>query len=94
MPNRLKVRLEYRPCSCAAYVQPQVILRDAEGVLQSAPAQQIDLKVAHFDYPEIAAARVREIVTDEDKTSSVHHSGLHVSAAWIDGVRFPETGEI
>ena len=89
----VKVKLEYRPCTCTAYVQDPVILKDAEGILRTASDATSTAGVAHFDFPEVAAARVRDNIKD-GVGGNVHFQGLHVSAAWIDGERFPATGDL
>lgn len=89
----MTVRLEYRPCSCSAYVQDQVVTRDDDGMLTTNTKVQQTHSVVHFDFPEVAAARVRDNVKD-GVHGNVHHQGLHVAAAWIGDVRYPEEGEL
>lgn len=81
------VELHYAPCVCSPESQPRHVVRDADGVLHEVRTATATPHVEFFDQIHVAAARFRQLV-NEGKPHAVHHRGLHVVAATIDGVRW------
>lgn len=71
-----KVKLYYRPCRCPSFVQ------EDKDVAVVKPAE-------HFEEAKIAALRFRQLIIGGG-SPRVHHDGVHVCAAQINGEMFEE----
>lgn len=82
----LTIRLEYKPCNCPTFDH----VNPAEH-RDRIPENAKDLKAPeNFEREKAAALRLRQLVLEFHPHPKVHHQGLHVVAAEINGERFEE----
>jgi hypothetical protein len=80
----VEVKLEYRPCNCPKFEQSIPVEGDDDE--RETPAAHAP---EHFEREGIAARRLKEHVS-AGRTPRVHHQGLHVKVAWINGEKYSE----
>lgn len=75
----IDIKLEYAPCECKSY--------NGKTLVEGAEPDRGPRAPEFFDYPKAAAFRLREHLL-AGRVPAVHHQGLHVVAAVINGERF------
>lgn len=73
----MDISLEYRPCKCTNFdhIKPGLVPKNG-----TTPES--------FDSMKAAAFRIREHINAGHSNWAVHHMGMHVSSATINGERF------